>query len=129
MRLHHVQLSMPAGAEERARAFYSAALGMDEVRKPASLAGRGGCWFRAHAHGSIAAEIHLGVEPGFVPGKKAHPALVVDSLAQLEALAARIQAGGFELSWAERESFDGYARFHCRDPFGNRVEVLCALAS
>ena len=28
------------------------------------------------------------------------------------------------VSWAERHSFEGFERFHTRDPFGNRVEVL-----
>lgn len=43
---------------------------------------------------------------------------------KLEQLAGRIAGGGFELSWADRDTFDGYVRFHCRDAFGNRVEVL-----
>src|SRR5699024_9128281 len=46
MRLHHVQVSMPRGEEERARRFYRDAVGLTEVDKPEGLAGRGGCWFR-----------------------------------------------------------------------------------
>ncbi|OFR88183.1 hypothetical protein HMPREF2863_00990 [Micrococcus sp. HMSC067E09] len=46
MRIHHVQISMPAGQEDEARRFYADALGLTEVQKPPSLAGRGGCWFR-----------------------------------------------------------------------------------
>ncbi|WP_308729214.1 hypothetical protein [Arthrobacter sp. MYb227] len=41
MRLHHVQLSMSAGMEDRARTFYAQILGLSEVEKPLSLAGRG----------------------------------------------------------------------------------------
>ena len=44
-RLDHVQLAMPAGREADARAFYQGALGIPEVKKPANLAKRGGCWF------------------------------------------------------------------------------------
>lgn len=32
--------------------------------------------------------------------------------------------GEYEVSWAERDTFEGYIRFHARDGFGNRVEVL-----
>ena len=89
------------------------------------LAQRGGAWFRAFADdGAVAAEIHLGIDEPFVPAMKAHPALLVESTAALEALAARIEGAGFDVNWAERHTLDGYERFHCRDAFGNRVEVL-----
>ena len=123
--LHHVQVSMPEGREDDARGFYRDALGLDEVAKPGALAQRGGAWFRAFADdGAVVAEIHLGIDEPFVPAKRAHPALVVESTAALEALAARIEGAGFDVNWAERHTLDGYERFHCRDAFGNRVEVL-----
>lgn len=37
-RLDHVQLAMPAGEEEAARAFYAGVLGFEEMAKPAELA-------------------------------------------------------------------------------------------
>lgn len=126
MLLHHVQVSMPRGAEDLARRFYSDALGLQEVDKPASLAGRGGCWFRSVAADgkTVEAEIHLGVDDPFDPAKKAHPALLVGSVAELEQRAASITAAGFDVSRAERHSLEGFERFHCRDGFGNRVEIL-----
>lgn len=124
MRLHHVQVSMPRGQEELARAFYGAALGLTEVDKPTELAGRGGAWFRAVSGGTVTAEIHLGVEESFAPARKAHPALLLEDLAALEALAERIEGAGFEVSWTERDTFTGFVRFHARDGFGNRVELL-----
>lgn len=128
MRLHHVQVSIPKDGEEQARSFYAEALGLTEVPKPPSLAGRGGCWFRAFEGDSVVAEVHLGVDSPFVPAQKAHPALVVASAEELEELGARIESRGFEVSWQERHTFEGYERFHCRDPFNNRVEVLSPLA-
>ncbi|PJJ44369.1 putative enzyme related to lactoylglutathione lyase [Glutamicibacter mysorens] len=124
MRLHHVQISMPRGEESEARRFYGEALGLAEVPKPASLAGRGACWFRAFKADAVVAEIHLGVDDSFVPAKKAHPGLVCDSIHELETLAERIGSRGYELSWAERETFEGYLRFHARDGFGNRLEIM-----
>ena len=40
--LDHVQPAMPAGEEGRARSFYCELLGMAELPKPATFAGRGG---------------------------------------------------------------------------------------
>lgn len=124
MQLHHVQISMPRGREAEARRFYAQTLGLREVEKPPSLAGRGGCWFRAFDGEAVTAEIHLGVDDPFIPAKKAHPGLVCGSLDELEAVAERIERGGYELSWAERDTFEGYVRFHARDGFGNRLEFM-----
>jgi len=118
MRLHHVQVACPAGGEDGARRFYGEGLGMTEVEKPADLRARGGAWFRAGT-----AEIHVGVEEPFAPARKAHPALVVDDL---EAVAARLIALGFEVDWKERHTFPGHDRFHTFDAHGNRVEILGA---
>ncbi len=43
--LDHVQLAMPRGGEERARAYFAGLLGLAELEKPPALAGRGGVWF------------------------------------------------------------------------------------
>lgn len=94
MQLHHVQISMPRGEEALARRFYQDALGMTEVAKPVSLAGRGGCWFRAFTGGNVSAEIHLGVDDLFVPANKAHPALLLSSVRELETLGARVSDAG-----------------------------------
>lgn len=124
MRLHHVQVSMPRGEEELARRFYRDAVGLTEVAKPPSLAGRGGCWFRGYSGETVTAEIHVGVDDPFAPATKAHPALVVADVAELDELATRIAEAGFEVSHADRNTFEGYLRFHTRDGFGNRLEVL-----
>ena len=102
MRLHHVQVSMPRGGEEVARAFYRDALGLTEVPKPAALAGRGGCWFRAWTDGEVSCELHLGVEEPFQPARRAHPAVVVGA-DELEPLGQRVAAAGFEVDWTERD--------------------------
>lgn len=128
MRLHHVQVSMPRGQEAVARRFYQEALGLTEVDKPPALRDRGGCWFRAWDDtGAVAVEIHVGVEDPFAPARKAHPAILVDDAAALDALADRIRAAGFEVSTDERTSFLGHLRFHAADGFGNRIECLAPL--
>ena len=112
--IDHVQLAMPAGAEDRARSFYRDLLGMTELTKPTELAKRGGCWFQS---GSM--QIHLGVENEFRPAKKAHPAL---RCRDYEGLLARIRAAGFEV--AEDSANPGVTRCYVHDPFGNRLELI-----
>ncbi|MGH3509099.1 MAG: glyoxalase [Nocardioidaceae bacterium] len=114
MRLHHVQLSCPPGGEAAARRFYGEALGLPEVAKPAALAARGGCWFRAEG-----VELHVGVEDGFVAAAKAHPALLVDDL---DAVALRVAGLGFPVTWDD--AFPPYRRCYTADGNGNRVELL-----
>ena len=120
MRIHHVQVGMPAGQEDEARTFYAHGLGLTEVPKPAELAKRGGAWFRSPG----GAEIHLGVEDPHRPQAKAHPALAVETEADLEAMGARLADLGFDVDWSQRYNAEGFQRFHVRDPFGNRVEIV-----
>ena len=110
----HVQLAMPPGREEDARAFYVAVCGMTELPKPAELAKRGGAWF---ASGGV--QLHLGVEPEFRASAKAHPAL---RCADLEALLARLRAAGHDAR--EDHDLPGTRRAFVADPFGNRIELI-----
>ncbi len=112
--LHHVQLACPRGSEPALRAFYVGVLGMTEVAKPPALAARGGAWFRA---GSL--ELHLGVEEGFRPARKAHPGLLV---ADLPAYAERLATHGVPVDWDD--AFPGYRRCYVADPHGNRLELM-----
>jgi catechol 2,3-dioxygenase-like lactoylglutathione lyase family enzyme len=128
MRLHHVQVGCPPGGEDAARAFYAAALGLTEVTKPEALRTRGGAWFRAHDdHGQVTAELHVGVEDPFRPSAKAHPALLLADVAELDATATRLTEAGYDVDHTERLTFAGYERVHARDPHGNRVELLAIL--
>ncbi len=112
--IHHVQLACPAGSEDRLRAFYGGVLGFTEVDKPPALAGRGGCWFRG-----FGIELHLGVEPGFRPARKAHPGLLVSNL---DEWAARLTEAGYPVAFDD--DFPGMRRFYSEDPHGNRLEFL-----
>lgn len=124
MQLHHVQVAAPAGGEDEARRFWRDGLGMTEVEKPEALRARGGCWFRALEGDRVTAEVHVGIEEPFQPQRKAHPGFVLPDTEALDACAARLREHGVEVDERERETFDGYLRFHTADPFGNRVEVL-----
>jgi len=111
--IDHVQVAAPTGCEDDARAFYGGLLGLEEIQKPAALAARGGCWFRAGAQ-----ELHVGVEERFAPARKAHPGLVDDDLA---GLADRLRGAGHGVTFDD--AIPGVERIHVADPFGNRLEI------
>jgi catechol 2,3-dioxygenase-like lactoylglutathione lyase family enzyme len=112
--IDHIQLAMPAGEENAARAFYDGLLGLKEVAKPPHLAVRGGCWFEANG-----VKIHLGVEQNFSPAKKAHPGLIVSDLSTLT---ETLELAGFPTS--SNQPLEGYNRKYVSDPFGNRIELM-----
>ena len=112
--IEHVQLAIPPGGEDAARAFYAGLLGMPERTKPPELAARGGCWFEGPG-----VKVHLGVEADFRAAQKAHPALLVDDLAALiKVLVAS------DVTVSDDDPADGRARCYVSDPFGNRIELL-----
>lgn len=114
--LDHIQLALPAGAEDRMRRFYCDLLGMTEIEKPKPLQRRGGFWARAGV-----LECHFGVDPDFHPAKKAHPAFVIS---ELPALVHRMNDAGHPVTWDQ--SLPEVTRFFVFDPVGNRVECIAA---
>ena len=114
LNIEHIQIAIPIGSEDRARAFYAGILGFVEVEKPAAMAKRNSIWFRA---GSV--NLHLGLEPDFHPAKRAHPALVVDGMDQILAACERDN-----ITIKPDVSFNGFRRVHIFDPFGNRLELM-----
>jgi len=111
--LDHVQLAIPAGGEDQARAFFVDLLGMREVPKPENLSSSG-CWFEGGG-----AHLHIGIDPDFRPATKAHPAFLVDDLSDLR---ERLETKG--IATKDDKPVEGYARFFTHDPFGNRVELM-----
>jgi catechol 2,3-dioxygenase-like lactoylglutathione lyase family enzyme len=113
--IDHIQIAIPAGEEQKARAFYINVLGFTEIPKPAELAKRGGAWFQLQN-----VQLHLGVEADFKPARKAHPAFIVR---ELDALIGKVQEAGYEMDTSQ-PALEGYKRAHIFDPFGNRIELM-----
>lgn len=111
VRLSHVNLPMPAGGEEKARAFYSGLLGLPEIPKPEPLRARGGAWFDA---GGL--DVHLSVAAD-AAGEQRHFGL---ECADVEALRAKLEKAGVP---CESGRPAPWKRFFARDPFGNRIEI------
>lgn len=117
--LNHVQITIPKGAdaERVARSFYLDVLGLTEISKPESLAGRGGFW----ADSPAGPPVHFGTEDDVDRlATKAHVAYEVEDL---PAWRTRLTEAG--VSILESVPIPGHERFECRDPFGNRVELIC----
>ena len=114
--LDHIQIAMPEGEDVQARSYYGNLLGLNEVDKPGSLAGRGGVWFE---NGDV--KVHLGVDAQFVPARKAHPGFKV---ADLDSLSQQLRVHGFKVEVAEQ--VPGFRRIFTADPFGNKIEFLQA---
>jgi catechol 2,3-dioxygenase-like lactoylglutathione lyase family enzyme len=114
MRLQHVSVTIPRGAEDAARAFYGGLLGLAEREVPPKLDPSRLIWFRL---GAPDLELHLMLSQGPDPGG-GHFCLAVDDV---EALRRRLTDAGVETS--DATEIVGRPRFFCRDPFGNLVEL------
>ena len=118
MIIHHVQITIPTGAEDEARAFYCDVMGLPEVVKPEALQGNGGLWLQVGER-----QMHIGVEDGVERSKtKAHIAYGVDDLATWR---TKLTKCGIIIK--KSQPIPGYDRFEFRDPFQNRVELIQAL--
>jgi catechol 2,3-dioxygenase-like lactoylglutathione lyase family enzyme len=113
--IDHVQITIPVGREQIARAFYCGVLRLSEIEKPASLAGRGGFWLRIGGQ-----QIHIGVEDGI--DRTLTKAYIAYQVEDLDAWRTRLEAAGCLIT--ESIPIPGYARFETRDPFGNRLEFI-----
>jgi|SRR5690242_2464863 len=110
--IDHVQLAAPEGCEPEARKFFGRLLGLEEIEKPESLRGRGGCWFKVGSR-----QLHIGVERPFRPALKAHVSLATEDV---DAVFSALQNAGVRCT--RDESIKGVRRFHASDPWGNRLE-------
>lgn len=112
--IDHVQVAIPPGADNEARAFYGGVLGLVETPKPAPLNAAGGVWFVTGT-----TQLHLGAQAGFVPAKKAHPAFVV---AGFDDYCALLRERGVLVR--DEPPVAGRRRAGIEDPFGNRIELI-----
>ncbi|WP_270168597.1 VOC family protein [Paenibacillus sp. SYP-B4298] len=118
IRFHHAQITIPKGMEEEAKRFYCDILELPEISKPDSLLGRGGFWVQVGDQ-----QLHIGTEDGIDRLlTKAHLAYEVEDLKTIE---NRLKENNVEM--LESVPIPGYERFECRDPFGNRVEMIKAI--
>lgn len=113
--LHHVQITIPKGAEEEGKNFYCNVLGLLEIEKPESLKGRGGFWLQVGNR-----EVHIGTEDNFDRLKtKAHIAYEVEDISYWKRILEKKS-----IKLLDSVPIPNFERFEFRDPFGNRVEMI-----
>jgi catechol 2,3-dioxygenase-like lactoylglutathione lyase family enzyme len=113
--IHHVQLTIPPGAEEAARGFYCTVLGLPEIAKPSSLQARGGLWLQVGDR-----QVHVGVEDSV--DRHATKAHIAYEVRDIKSWRNKLASAGIEILTGI--PIPGYDRFEFRDPFGNRVEMI-----
>jgi catechol 2,3-dioxygenase-like lactoylglutathione lyase family enzyme len=113
--IQHVALTVPTERIEEARAFYGGLLGLVERERPAAELGRPGIWYQV---GEL--ELHIQCRDAAPPDNSdRHPALIVDDVASMR---AHLESNGIAI--IEAQPLTGRERFFCRDPFGNRIELM-----
>jgi catechol 2,3-dioxygenase-like lactoylglutathione lyase family enzyme len=113
--IHHVQITVPTGAEQAARDFYCGLLGLREVEKPDDLKPRGGFWVSVGDR-----QVHVGTED--TADRLATKAHIAYAVTDLSASRKRLAQSGIVVETGI--PILGYDRFEFRDPFGNRVEMI-----
>jgi catechol-2,3-dioxygenase len=112
--VQHVNLTIPPGAEELARSFYTDILGLREIPKPSELRVNGGLWYQV---GSF--ELHLSIErDGASTGSRRHVGFVVNDLER-----ARRFFSEHGIATLPQADLPSWRRFYVHDPFGNRLEI------
>jgi len=120
--VQHVNLTIEEGPEalETARKFYVDVLGLEQLYRPENTDnGRPGYWLELGQSGQ---QIHISAEPnaeGFNGPSRRHSAFLVSNL---DELVQRVQDAGYETEVPNQ--FPGQRRSFCRDPFGNRLELV-----
>ena len=109
----HVQVCIPPGAEEEARAFYGGLLGFTEVAKPESLMSRGGMWYLS---GRV--ELHIGLD-AVTERTKGHPAFEVKGVSEIRRY---LESRGVKTK--DEPLIPGRERFSFADPWQNKIEFL-----
>lgn len=113
MRFTHVNLELPAGAEDEARWFYRDLLGLREIPKPEALRDRGGVWFDA---GGL--DLHFSAVRGDrLPDVQRHIGLECEDVDTVSAL---LTGAGVSLDQGRPAP---WKRIFVHDPFGNRLEL------
>lgn len=113
-KIDHVQLCIPPGSEDEARAFYGTILGLKEIPKPDELLKNGGLWYEI-----ADIQLHIGVEESNEISLKRHPAFVIDRFEEAKNF---LKQQGVRLK--EEVGVSGKQRLSIYDPFGNRIELM-----
>lgn len=115
-RLNHVTVNIPAGEQEKARAFYAGVMGFQEVPRATGLDEHYNLiWFEV-----LGIQIHVDLSPPFVKtAESRHFALEVKDIAKVR---KEYESKGAGIR--EAVVIPDRDRFYVLDPWGNYIEIL-----
>jgi catechol 2,3-dioxygenase-like lactoylglutathione lyase family enzyme len=115
-RINHVTVAVPAGEEEKVRAFYGGVLGLRELPRNKALQGHYTLiWYEL-----LDIQLHLDFSPPWVtPAENRHMALEVHDLHKIRQY---LEAKGATIR--EAVVMPDRNRFYLLDPFGNYFEFM-----
>lgn len=115
IKLHHLNVTVPAGLEEATKSFYGSLLGLKQMEKPDGPRKYIGAWYQL---GEL--QLHLSVEDR--PRNQDSGRHVCYSVADVEAALSAFRSAGIEVI-SEEQMMNGGLRFFVRDPAGNLIEI------
>lgn len=117
--IHHVQITVPPDQVNEARDFYIGVLELTEIEKPESLKTRGGFWLQVGDR-----QVHVGIQSDI--DRHASKAHIAYQVADIDYWRKKLT--DFGITIGDSIPIVGYDRFECRDPFGNRLEMIQAIS-
>jgi catechol 2,3-dioxygenase-like lactoylglutathione lyase family enzyme len=115
IKLHHVNVTVPAELEASTKDFYGNVLGLEQVPKPAA-ARQSGAWYQIGA-----TQLHLSVDNETAgPLSSRHVCFAVPDLNAAE---KRFREAKVEII-PDPRPMPGTPRFYVRDPGGNQLEIV-----
>jgi catechol 2,3-dioxygenase-like lactoylglutathione lyase family enzyme len=115
VKLHHVNVTVPAALENAAKNFYGDLMGLEQIEKPDGPRKYVGAWYQLGE-----SQLHLSVEDG--PRNEDSNRHVCYSVADIPTALAAFRSAGIEVI-SEEQLVNGGSRFFIRDPAGNLIEI------
>ena len=115
IKLHHVNVTVPAALEEAAKSFYGNLMGLEQIEKPDGPRKYIGAWYQIGE-----SQLHLSIEKE--PRNQDSNRHVCYSVPDVASALDTFRAGGIEVI-SEEQLVNGGSRFFVRDPAGNLIEI------
>ena len=115
IKLHHVNVTVPAALEEAAKSFYGNLMGLKQIEKPDGPRKYIGAWYQIGE-----SQLHLSIEKE--PRNQDSNRHVCYSVPDVARALDTFRAGGIEVI-SEEQLVNGGSRFFVRDPAGNLIEI------
>ena len=115
IKLHHVNVTVPAALEEAAKSFYGNLLGLEQIEKPDGPRKYIGAWYQLGE-----SQLHLSIEKE--PRNQDSNRHVCYSVSDVAGALDTFRTAGIEVI-SEEQLVNGGSWFFVRDPAGNLIEI------